>query len=229
VNGTRPKACSPDKTYVTRAGDSCDSIATAHKVSSSTLYHTNPNLRDCGNPDEGISLCLPEACEIYSVQPNASCVTLAVDQGVSWMNIVDWNAGIDSRCSNIVGAKPSWGSTICVSPPGGRFSGNPGNSTVSGNGNTGGQGGSGDGYAENLVKVPQGTVAPGTTVECGEYVRAQAGNSCSRMVSQAAVPMDLFIQANPSLESAISCTSKLQVGTWYCLRPWRNWNSKKSA
>lgn len=230
LNGTVSSICTSGKTYTTQTGDKCDSIALANKVSSSTLYYINPALRSCDNITAGLSLCLPPTCDVtYSVKPNDTCVAIGVDQGTTWTNIISWNAGLDSSCSNIVNAQPSWGSIICVTPPGGRFDGRLGNSTVPGNGNSGGQGGSGDGFADAIVSPPNGTVAGGTTQKCGEYIQARAGDDCSKMINGQAVPINLFIQTNPSLESAASCTSKLQNGVWYCLHPIRFWNGTAST
>jgi hypothetical protein len=226
MNSTILLSCTPEQRYTTKVGDTCDSIALASKVSSATLYHTNPNVSQCDRISPGLSICLPPRCKsTYSVQRNETCVAIAVEQGTTWMNIVSWNAGLDPLCSNIAGAEPSWGSTICMTPPGGGFESAPGKAVSPGNGNTGGQGGSGNGYSEIKVDPPAGSlVAKNTTTECGRYVQAQVGDDCARMILQAVVPMDLFVQANPSLVSASDCTSKLQVGTWYCLHPVINWS-----
>jgi hypothetical protein len=230
MNSTVSTACASGKTYTAKAGDKCDSIALANKVSSATLYYINPSLQSCDSIPVGSSICLPQSCkETYSVKAGDTCVALAVDQGTTWMNIVSWNAGLDSLCSNIVGAKPSWGSTVCITPPGGGFEGKPGNTTRPGNGNTGRQGGSGDGYVDYKVDPPAGgIVAQGTTKKCGQYIQAKSGDECARMILQAVVPMDLFIQVNPSLVSASSCTSKLSANMWYCLHPMRYWNGTAS-
>lgn len=159
---------------------------------------------------------------VYTVKQSDSCVAIGVDLGTTWQQIVAWNSGIDSLCSNIVGAVPSWGTTICVSPPGGRYIGVIGGQNPVGGGNSGGQGGSGDGYAEDRVDPPSGAkVANGTTARCGIYFQAQDSDDCARVLAPGAIPMDLFIKANPSLVDAISCTSKLLPSVYYCLRPTR--------
>jgi hypothetical protein len=138
------------------------------------------------------------------------------------MNIVSWNAGLDSLCSNIIGAVPSWGSIICLSPPGGGYVDDLKNSTtVIGNGNSAGRGGAGDGYAEHRANRPAGVVAASTTSDCGHYIQAKSGDDCAILIAKELVPMDLFIRANPSLVSAASCSAKLLANTWYCLRPVR--------
>jgi LysM repeat protein len=226
INSTAPTLCASGKTSSAKAGDTCDSIAQANKISSATLYYINSGLQSCDNISAGSTVCLPQTCETtYSVKSTDTCVAIGVDQGTPWQNIVAWNAGLDSQCSNIVGAKPSWGSTICVTPPGGGFEGSEGNATTPGNGNIGGQGGSGDGYADQRVDPPAGgTVAQGTTKKCGQYYQAKPGDDCAKTLARETVSMDLFIQINPSLVSAASCTSKLLASIYYCLRPLRYWN-----
>lgn len=101
----------------------------------------------------------------------------------------------------------------------------PTNSTLPpGNGNTGGQGGSGDGYADTITKPPAGTVADGTTTRCGDYIQAHSGTGCAVMIAPFAMTMDLFLAINPSLKSVGECTSNLRDGVWYCLHPVRWWN-----
>lgn len=225
INSTLPILCKPEQIYTTRAGDTCDSIAVAKKVSAATLYHTNSNIPSCNSISPGLSICLPPSCKsTYSVGLNETCVAIAVAQGTTWMNIVSWNAGLDLLCSNIADSNPTWGSTICVTPPGGGFENSPGEPTLPGNGNTGGHGGAGNGYSEDQVNPPVGAlVAKDTTKQCGQYIQASLGDDCARMILPAVVPMDLFIQVNPSLVSAYICTSKLQPGAWYCLHPSRSW------
>lgn len=143
------------------------------------------------------------------------------------MRLIDWNLALDARCSNIWSEDPFWGRILCLSPPGGSFEdGGPGDEApLPGDGNNGGPGGSGDGYADEIVEIPEGVVAEGTTVKCGEWVRAEDGVGCSSMLlGDFAVPINLFIDANPSLESPLACDSNLVGGVWYCLRPFRYWS-----
>ncbi|KAI0383271.1 hypothetical protein F5Y04DRAFT_278977 [Hypomontagnella monticulosa] len=234
VNGTTPASCAGGRTYTTREGDTCDSVALTNSVSGASLYYINPTVANCSIPmPAGKELCMPLKCETtYTVKEGDSCIAVAVDNGVSWQNIVDWNAGLDSRCTNIVSNGTAvggyWGRVICVSAPGGMTEGD-GNSTVPGGGNGGGQGGSGDGYSDEIVAAPNGTVAEGTTRKCGQYEQATDGTSCGVMLARAATPMDLFLAANPSLGTAADCTSNLIVGVWYCLHPFRYWNASTTA
>ncbi|KAM6540449.1 hypothetical protein FALCPG4_002161 [Fusarium falciforme] len=228
INYTQDARCEPERRYKTQATDTCDSIAKKYSVSGATLYYLNPELSNCTAPSAGIELCLPDQCDtIYTVQSaEESCVEVAVDHGTSWRHIVDWNSGLDTRCSNLWSTSPFWGRTICVSAPGGEFVPPPPSNSTPGNGNTGGPGGSGDGYADTIVDPPAGvTVANGTTIRCGEYIEAVESIGCETMLARNAVPMGLFLQVNPSLgKLAIECSDKLVVGTWYCIHPHRLWN-----
>jgi hypothetical protein len=50
---------------------------------------------------------------------------------------------VDCTGTNIFSDNPNWGSTVCVSPPGGTFDNPPTNDTNTG---AGGPGATGDGY-----------------------------------------------------------------------------------
>lgn len=80
-----------------------------------------------------------------------------------------------------------------------------------GNENLGREGGSGDGYADQVVAVPDGKVAKDTTKLCGDYVQATDGVDCASMLlsTTKAALMDVFLKANPSLKTAAECSSNL--------------------
>lgn len=216
--------------YTTRDGDTCDSIALAHSISAATLYYLNGNLINCALVPAGLLLCLPESCKtLYRVQEKDKCVKVAVDEGTGWTKLLSWNLALDSRCSNLWSINPFWGRVICVSPPGGEYeysspSGKDDDGGKTGNGDIGGEGGSGDGYSNKRVDPPEGIVAKGTTQKCGQYVQAKEGVSCPSMLSTNAVPMDLFLKANPSLVTVAQCDGKLILGVWYCLHPLRRFD-----
>lgn len=233
INSTQPERCDAERKYTIQEGDTCDLIATAQSVSAATLYYLNPTLTNCSDTVAGTEICLPLTCATtYTVQEGESCVAVGVSQGTSWQNIVSWNAGLDSRCSNLWSTNPFWGRVICVSAPGGALEDSPGspdNGTQPGNGGIGGPGGSGDGYADAIVDPPAGaTVAPGTTLRCGEFIQATGDEGCNTILARAGVPMGLFLDVNPSLGSSVECSSNLVSGTWYCLHPLRSWNTTAS-
>lgn len=129
---------------------------------------------------------------------------------------------VDCTGTNILGDNPNWGSTVCVSPPGGTFDNPPTNDTNTG---VGGPGATGDGYGVQWVDVPTGaTLASQTTTNCGQYYTVKQGDTCAHIVVDYNVPSDLFIAANPSLRAARLCDGLLTVGRTYCLHPLRDFN-----
>ncbi|KAL1617782.1 hypothetical protein SLS54_007561 [Diplodia seriata] len=206
VNGTDPATCISGNTYITASEDTCDSIATSNQVSSATLYYINPSLLSCESPGEGLTLCLPAACEtLYTVQPNDNCSSIAASELISWRDIVSWNAGLDSMCTNIADSSPPWGSVICVSPPGGSFTEAPGNGNSTGNGDTGGPGGSGDGYSDTVTSAP-------SAADCTYYETAlTADDTCTSFEQNWGISHADF---NPGVKD--DC-SGLQIGNSYCV------------
>ncbi|KFY70725.1 hypothetical protein V498_10250, partial [Pseudogymnoascus sp. VKM F-4517 (FW-2822)] len=230
-NGSHPDTCLSGKTIITKEGDSCDSVAIANSISGATLYYINENLHNCTSIKAGLQLCLPDPCTTHMVTANETCVELGVDSGTSWMNLIDWNLMLDSRCSNIWATEPFWGHVICVSAPGGEFEdgGNGGGGGDPGNGDTGGEGGSGNGYSDIIVDPPAGEIGEGTTKNCGFYVQAQEGVGCAKTIVTVSrsTPMDLFLEVNPSLGSAAECDTNLEPGVWYCLSPHYFWDEEQ--
>jgi LysM repeat protein len=223
LNVTKPISPCVGNEYVTKLGDTCDSIALSNRVSSGSLYETNPELVNCAKPTSGTKLCLPLSCEKqYQIKPNDDCVTIALANGISWQQLDDWNGMIDCSGTNILGENLNWGSTVCISPPGGNFDSPPANDTNTG---VGGPGATGDGYGIIVVDVPAGaTLASQTTTKCGQYYTVNQGDTCADIVVYYNVPSDLFIAANPSLRAARLCDGLLAVGRTYCIHPLRNFD-----
>ncbi|KAJ3496988.1 hypothetical protein NLG97_g2243 [Lecanicillium saksenae] len=217
----------PEDLYESQDGDTCDSIALTQSVSAATLYFNNPRLLNCSSIPSGTSLCLPGRCKVQKVtEADADCITFATSVGVSWQTLIRWNMALDTACSNLWNTRaPFWGHVVCVTQPGGEYKPNTNGTDMStpGNGNIGGQGGNGDGYADSWTAPPRdGKVADKTTDMCGKYIQADEGLRCAQIVSKRATPLDVFLQANPSLgKTEVECDEKLKVGTWYCLNPMR--------
>lgn len=246
-NRTTSDTCVSGRKYTVKNGDTCNSVAQTNAVSSSTLYHINPELLNCSAPNVGLELCLPDRCKTtYMVNEADDCVTIAIradgSAASSWQDLVAWNAGLDDRCSNIWSPSNSpryWGNVICISAPGGLPSSQgtePGNGTGNGdsngtgNGNIGGPGGSGDGYADFPIPVPTGgTIAQGTTTLCGAWVQAQNNSTCSSLIVGTAVPISLWLLANPSLREPVNCSKRLHAGSWYCLHPVKGFDKVPSS
>ncbi|SPJ90372.1 uncharacterized protein FTOL_13253 [Fusarium torulosum] len=114
--------------YTTRDGDNYDSIILAQGVSAATLYYINSNIFDYLKIAIGTKLCLPLTC-----------------------------TSIYKNYTNLYNADPYWGSVLCVSTPGGIYSGKPINNPE----------------PINLEPIdpPRGApVANGTTKECSHWL-----------------------------------------------------------
>ncbi|KFZ00855.1 hypothetical protein V501_10416 [Pseudogymnoascus sp. VKM F-4519 (FW-2642)] len=230
-NGSRPDSCVSGKIIVTKEGDSCDSIAIANSVSGPTLYYINENLPNCTRIKAGLELCLPLPCTTHTITANDDFIELAVDSGVSYTDLIDWNLMLDSRCSNFWEGGPFWGRVICISPPGGKFKdGGSGGSVNPGKRDIGREGGSGNGYSDDFADTPTGEIGEGTIKNCGAYVQAQEGVGCAKMIVRAnpSTPMDIFLRANPSLETAAKCDGNLKPGVWYCGTAHPLWNNERA-
>lgn len=218
-------SCSAGNWYTVQPEDTCDSIALAQSISSSTLYQNNPTLYNCSDPTLGLRLCLPIACEnVYEIAAGDNCSSITAATGTSWLKLVSYNGMVDSGCSNI-GDTALLGGVRCVSAPGGTF-----NLTVSANSSStsgvDGQSGSGSGYGTNFVALPSDiTLADGTTTDCGDYYTIVSGDTCVSLLAEANTPFNLFMAANPSITSALACDDELTVGLTYCIHPIRGFNA----
>ncbi|KAL1891091.1 hypothetical protein Sste5346_007917 [Sporothrix stenoceras] len=222
VNITAP-VCASGNHYTVKSGDTCDTIAVANSVSSATLFAINPSLQDCRKAlAVGTVLCLPHTCDaLWTVQSTDTCLSIGNATGNSQSALVAYNTMLNWNCTNLVaalGKPPSWGSTLCVSSPGGVYDGiAASNSSVDGNG------GGGNGYAgadEVIVDPPTGaTVATGTNAtECAKWYVYDATLLCAQICLTNDIPISIFTKVNPSLH-ATSCDSDLVKGHAYCVSP----------
>ncbi|KAI7970130.1 hypothetical protein EIK77_008357 [Talaromyces pinophilus] len=207
-----PVNCVSGKMYTTNQGDTCDSIATKYGVSAATMFYTNPDIANCSSIIPGTNLCLPLSCtEIWSVQPNDTCTSIAIANSITPQNVLTYNSQLNSNCTNLHSTNPYWGSTLCVSTPGGTYTGQALNNTST---------------ASQVVDPPLGaTVAPGTTTDCGEWLVNEASPhlTCAQICLANGIAIKLFTQANPSLNKE-TCDSDLVVGNAYCVDPLTGWN-----
>ncbi|KFY11500.1 hypothetical protein V492_04426 [Pseudogymnoascus sp. VKM F-4246] len=208
-------------------------VAVANSISGATLYYINEDLPNCTAIKAGLELYLPQSCITHTITADETCADLAMDVGTSVKSLVDWNLMLDSRCINLWAIDPFWGRVICISSPGSDFGdgGSGGDGSNPGNGDIGGEGGSGNGYADIIVDPPVGKIGEGTTNKCGIYVQAQEGVGCAKMIVGAnrSTPIDLFLEVNPFLESAVKCDSNLVPTMWYCLSPVYGWEKMPEA
>ncbi|KAK8859536.1 carbohydrate-binding module family 50 [Apiospora arundinis] len=209
--------CATANVYMTKAGDTCDSVALAHNASSATLFYTNANILDCSAIREGTSLCLPAPCDTQvTVKDGDTCINIAFDAGISTLDLVIFNSQLTRNCSNLHSTDPSWGSTLCVSTPGGTYSPDK---PISGGPVNGSKGGS-KGQITEVVAPPSGaTVATNTTLECGSwYVHSGELLQCSQICLSNYISIHVLTAANPSL-GVSTCDGDLVGGDAYCVAP----------
>ncbi|CAI6036487.1 unnamed protein product [Clonostachys chloroleuca] len=198
----------------------CLRLASVAKPSIQRTFTTStPHLLDCRSIESGMELCLPQACTTYTVQEQeaADCVEISMAGGEGgWLDLIDQNLMLDSRCTNLWSTDPFWGRVICISPPGEIFIDEmkSGFSQHPGSGYMGGPGGFGDGYKLDSRAKPLTELAKGTTKSCAQYIEAAEGLSCAELVGYAHGP----IFTNPSLGNASQCDENLKPGLSYCLK-----------
>ncbi|CAK7221307.1 hypothetical protein SBRCBS47491_004483 [Sporothrix bragantina] len=208
--------CVSGKHRTTVAGDTCDSIALAESVSTSSLFLGNQAaLTTCsGTLAAGINLCIPLTCSTYQLSPGDTCLSASVSAGVD--DITKFNSWINARCDNLYTANATMGSILCTSPLGGVWL--PGKPT-----NTSSFPGSGNGtsvYGSTPVAPPVGAnAAPNTTEYCAGWHVTVAGDTCASVTLDSGIALNLFWMANPSVNFTGDCTASLIVGAAYCVAP----------
>ncbi|OQE08182.1 hypothetical protein PENVUL_c010G01802 [Penicillium vulpinum] len=211
--------CISGNTYTTKEGDTCDSIAQTYGVSAATMFYINPNIVNCSSIWTGTDLCLPQTCSsIYTVQDNDTCSTVAADYALLTVDIINFNSQLNVNCSNLVDPVPYWGSTLCVSTPGGPYTGQPLNTTT-------------DDSGSSIVSPPAGSpVATGTTTNCGAWFvnEATLNLTCAQICLSNLIAINLFTEANPSLNKT-TCDSDLVGGAAYCVDPLPGWDFGNST
>lgn len=99
--------------YVVQDGDTCNSIAAQNSVSTFSIIQANNNLDIwCRLLTPGKAISIPEKkCIIHKVESGDTCRELGQKYGATEQQIIDWNANINKRCTNLERWKSSY---ICV-------------------------------------------------------------------------------------------------------------------
>ncbi|KAJ2968585.1 hypothetical protein NQ176_g9106 [Zarea fungicola] len=168
---TANATCASGNTYTVKTGDTCSSIAVANSVAQGTLWGLNNLGPDCSN----------------MAIAGDTCWSIATAKGISFSALLGYNPAISPDCSNL----NATGSVICVSNPQGNFIPLPANGT---NPNSQQQ------YATATAAAP-GPTPFGTTSQCGTFYQAQVADTCQRISVAAGIPVSLFEQINPSIDS----------------------------
>ncbi|PYI36203.1 hypothetical protein BP00DRAFT_386649 [Aspergillus indologenus CBS 114.80] len=183
-------------TYTVLEGDTCLSISAAYNVSSFYLAYNNNLDIYCSDLTVGKTLCLPGACDIYTVQINDTCLDIveAVSDDITVTQLQSWNPNINLLCGNLGNLN---GTYICVSPVGGWLD------TTSDSSST----------ATTAVPAPT-NVANGTNTDCAKYYTVQDGDYCSSITVQEGISLSDFYFLNPEVDE--DCTN-LVLGSAYCV------------
>ncbi|KAE8132408.1 carbohydrate-binding module family 50 protein [Aspergillus pseudotamarii] len=193
--------CVSENIYTTKESDTWDSIALAQSISAATMFHINPNNQ---------SLPSAECDNVYVVQPEDTCIDIAVNVGIRTQNLTDYNSQLTWNCSNLHALNPYWGTTLCVSAPGGTYTGHtPNTSTFTGS---------------EIVNPPASAkVIPGTTIDCRARYINNTGLTYTQICLTNQIAINLFTEANPSLNKT-TCDKDLVQGNAYCVNLLDGWN-----
>ncbi|KAB8255517.1 hypothetical protein BDV32DRAFT_161883 [Aspergillus pseudonomiae] len=177
--------------YTTKESDTYDSIALAQSP--------------------GTNLCLPQKCDsVYIVQPEDTCINIAISAGIRTQNLIDYDSQLTWNCSNLHATNPYWGTTLCVSTPGGTYTGHAPNTSTS--------------TGSEIVNPPAGAkVAPGTMTDYRAWYINDAGLTCTQICLINQITINLFTEANPSLNKT-TCDKDLVQGNSYGVNPLDGWN-----
>lgn len=206
-----PKPFCVTGTYLTKKGDTCNSIAQSHGVSSAMIFIGNPDIRDCNDVVPDVQVCLPPTCDTFydNTTESVRCAELSSKTGLLSRELRDYNSWIDVECSNLVSVRGNFGNIICISPPGG-VSSTTTNITNADPKYTE--------YTDKIVSPPPGSiVAPGTTLNCGRWKMAGQHETCASLATRF-ISAKLLRLVNPSLFGD-DCASKIRAGYAYCIGP----------
>jgi hypothetical protein len=202
-------ACLSD-VYTTKPNDTCDSLALKYSVSSAEIFINNPNILDCYDMVEDVSVCLPFQCNTYKVKENDTCISVADSLGLRPRDIVTLNPWIDDDCHNFPSGTITLGSIICTTPSDGQY-----NHIV----NNAESDPAYSKYADEPVPLPKNaSLAENTTKECGRWYTIQKEDDCVRVLGQHYMSLSLFTATNPSISPG-NCTTSLIPGQTYCVGP----------
>ncbi|KAI0350482.1 hypothetical protein OH77DRAFT_1069072 [Trametes cingulata] len=191
-------------TYTIKAGDTCQSIASANSLSYDQLIAVNGLDMPCTKlPAAGGKICLSGSCPLYTVQANDTCVGIYMANKISWSQLLAWNPQINSYCTNI---DTQVGKGICIGPPGGGYQASTALPPVSG--------------TPTALAIPTGPIAPGSDRSmCGMWYEAVPGDTCPQILQIFQITNDTFYALNPNVNS--DC-SNLLAGFEYCVAVFGN-------
>ncbi|KAF3935429.1 hypothetical protein ABW20_dc0105502 [Dactylellina cionopaga] len=193
-----PQICS--KSYTSKSGDTCLSIAKAQSVSTGSLIAINSLDAKCKYLEAGTTLCIPQTCALHTVKSNETCIDIirqhANSTGLfSQPQLLAWNKGIDPHCENL---QDMTGEAICVSPPG---------STAPPNWQ----------QENDKIEAPKPSNGhPQSNKKCGLWHTIEVNETCGNLTFTYQIKQTDLHFLNPGLRS--DCTN-LEDGKAYCVKP----------
>lgn len=156
-----------------------------------------------GFPSAGNSVCIPEACAIYTIQENDTCYSIVQANNYTFTvtQLISWNGNINRDCSNL---DQLVASQICISSPEGGVPAPTGSATTT------------------VAPIPT-DIAAGTNTQCAKYYLVSAGDDCSRITVMLGISLEDFYFLNPEVNST-NCNN-LEAGYSYCVQAVGNINT----
>ncbi|KAJ7174357.1 hypothetical protein C8R46DRAFT_1189193 [Mycena filopes] len=190
--------------YTIQNGDTCTSIAASKSLSLDQLISINGLDLNCTKlPPSGSQICLSGACSLYTVQAADTCVSISVQKGVTWAQLLKWNSQLNTYCDNL---DAQIGKSICVGPPGGSYSPASTLAPVIG--------------SPTAIATPTAPISPGADrAHCGQWYVAVPGDTCPQILQVFQMTNDTFYELNPLVNS--DC-SNLIAGFSYCVELFGN-------
>lgn len=196
-----PVACL-SHVHVSKANDTCDSLALEYSVSSAEIFINNPDILDCDDMVEDVPICLPFKCNTYQVKKNDTCTSVSETLGITRKDFISLNPWSDG------GAYSDFplGKFVCTTPSDGHY-----NRTINKSDPADSN------YADEVVPRPE-NADPAANPQCGRWYTVEEGDDCRSVLGQHDMSLSLFTAANPSI-STIDCTTSLIPGKAYCVSP----------
>ncbi|POS72694.1 hypothetical protein DHEL01_v208910 [Diaporthe helianthi] len=140
-------------------------------------------------------------CETYVVQTGDTCKSIARASNSTYAQIVSWNYGVTSLCSNLANLTDT---SICISNPFGNYAiptNSVGQTTI----------------ARTAAPVPTDHEVPGgTNTACGKYHLVVDGDDCATITTEFGISLADFRFLNTQIWE--NCTN-LWLNAYYCVEP----------
>ncbi|KAG5771688.1 hypothetical protein H9Q72_001859 [Fusarium xylarioides] len=199
-----PVACL-SHVHVSKANDTCDSLALKYSVSSAEIFINNPDILQCDDMVEDVPICLPFQCNTYHVKENDTCTSVSKSLGITRKEFISLNPWTDG---GVYGDFP-FGKFVCTTPSDGHY-----------NRTTNKSGTADSNYADEIVPRPE-NADPAANPECGRWYTVEEEDDCLSVLGQHDMSLSLFTAANPSIAPR-NCTTSLIPGQAYCVGPTKN-------